>query len=302
MPADLDTMLASLRAEGALRFASWDAALFDAVARGPARALAESLDGRANAEKVLHSYLRLVQEAVGNRLLRRASSSEAGWTSFLERCLVEIVPAKLSEVPAGDQARLLADVWNLGEGLLRGPAWVDRYVTTCASDLQRLTDLQPFLVATLEPVLTPPPPAAWQGLFAVQVLDLRPAQEDFLPGPMRLAAPCVLGVADRRRPDRQVAVLLRHGRQSKLLGPVGARASRPHADIEAGGTPALRQDDYAESGDLPAVAFEDQRVRIGGHEVAVPFLRRAVSHAVARAGFVAACAVDSQQLWVVESR
>ena len=49
------------------------------------------------------------------------------------------------------------------------------------------------------------------------------------------------------------------------------------------------------------MAFHDGRATVGGQEVEVPLLRECHTQAVARAGFVAACAVDSQRFWIVES-
>jgi hypothetical protein len=283
MNAELESLLSAVRLEGSRRFASWDDALFDAVVRGPVRTLCRGISGQPHAGQVLQAYLRLVQEGVGTAVLRQAAPSEQSWNSFLERCLVQLVPEKLPKVPPGEQLPLLVKVWNLGEGLRREPDWVDRYVNACAGSLGELTELEAFLVRTLEPVLIPPYPSTWQGPFAVQVLDLRPLNDGFLPGAVRLAAPTVLCVPDRRLPGVQAGVLLRHGRQSQLLGL----------------TQGLGE--YQEGGKKPGVGFEDRRVTVAGKHVEVPALRRPYHHAVAGAGFVAVAAVDSQRLWILES-
>jgi hypothetical protein len=275
--------LTQLRDDGARRFARWDAAVFDAVARGPAAALAERLDGQPDADTVLNGYLQLVQQGVGLGLLKSAAAGDGGWSSFLERLLVEVVPARLPEVAPARRLPLLVELWNLGEGLLREPAWVDRYVNACAAALPRLDGLQDFLVRTLEPVLTPPPPAAWSGAMKVAVLDLRAVHDDFLPGKLRLAAPTVLCVEDRRRAGLQIGVLLRSGRKSELLGVVYGLGE--YRDVEP----------------VPRVEFADCKAKVGDRAVTVPTLRRCHAFAVARAGFVAACAIDSQRLWVIES-
>jgi hypothetical protein len=283
MPTDLHPLLSPLRDEGARTFAAWDPALFDAVAAGPASALADALDDQPG---VLRGYLRLVLEAIGTGALRRAgapSGPGGGWTTFLERCLLQLVPDLLPAVAPERRLPLLVEAWNLGEGLLREPPWVDRYVGACAARLKDLADLEGFLVRTLEPVLTPSPPSEWKGPLRVSVLDFRPWHEEFLPGELHLAAPTVLGVADRRLPGVQMGVLLRPGGQSEVLG----------LTVGLGG--------YAEEGERPSLVFEDQRVKVAGQEVALPYLRSCARHAVARAGFVAACAVDSQRLWIVES-
>jgi hypothetical protein len=205
------------------------------------------------------------------------------WNCLLGRCLVEVVPALLPRAKADRRLALLADVWNLGEGLRREPAWLDRYVTACAGRLGALDELQSFLVRCLEPVLTSPPPAFWQGPFAITVLDFRPIDDEFLPGEMALAAPTVLRVEDRRRNGVQAGVLLRRDGRSELLGLTDGLG------------------DYADAGERPAVKFADGRLSVAGQRIEVPLLRRLYRHADARAGFVAMSAVDSQRLWIVES-
>jgi hypothetical protein len=278
-----EDVLGRIRDEGPRRFARWDADLFEAVVAGPAAALRAALGGQPDAAACLAAYLRLAQQGIGAGAVRRARAEAGGWASFLERCLVELVPALLPGVPGGQRVPLLVKVWNLGEGLLREPPWLDRYVTARAAALTDLTRLEDFLMRTLDPVLSPAPPSAWRGPFAVAVLDLRPLNDDFLPGALTLAGPTLLQVSDRRLPDLHAAVLLRAGGRSELLGLMSDLGS------------------YAEPEGPPAVELYDGRVLVGGKVVEVPSLRDCHGYAVARAGFVAACAVDSQRLWIVES-
>jgi hypothetical protein len=281
---DLALTLADLRDRGPRSFAGWDAGLFDALADGPAGALALGLGHGPDAAPAVDAYLRLAHEAVGTGLVRQAAPAGAGWTGFLERCLIDLVPRLLPRVPARDRAGLLVKLWNLGEGLSREPAWLDRYAAARAGGLGDLADAEGFLVRTLAPVMAAPPPAAWSGPFAVTVLDLRPVHEGFLPGEVRLAGPAVLKVEDRRLAGLQTGVLLRPGGKSELLG------------LTAG------LGDYAEAaGPAGGVAFADGKATVAGKEVTLPGLRRCHRHAVAASGFVAACAVDSQRLWIVES-
>jgi hypothetical protein len=273
----------AIRGEGPRRFARWDADLFEAVIAGPAVALQAALSRQADEAAVLAAYLQLVQQGIGTGVVARAGTEDGIWTSFLEHCLMERVPALLAAVPAGKRVPLLVKLWNLGEGLLREPPWLDRYVTARAAGLTELARLEEFLVSTLEPVLAPAPPAAWRGPFAVVVLDLRPLHEDFLPGELTLAGPTLLHISDRRLPELHAAVLLRGSGRSELLGLMS------------------RLGDYPEPDGHPDVEFWDGRVTVGGQAVEMPSLRDCHRHAVARAGFVAACAVDSQRLWIVES-
>jgi hypothetical protein len=277
---DVAALAAAVRRDGLQRFAQWNSAVFDALVAGPVRLLAERLQEQPNAEKVLAAYLQLLQQAVGSGILAQADGEG---TNFLRRCLVQLIPELLPAEPPAEQVPLLVKVWNLGEGLHGETEWLGRYVAAWVGDLKRLADVESFLVRTLEPVLTPAPPAAWSGPFAVTVLDLRPVHEEFLPGEVCLAAPGVVCVKDSKRPGVQIGVLLRRERQSRVLGL----------------TQGLRT--HAEDVPLPAVQFDDQRMEIAGHSVPLPLLRRCRHHAVARAGFVAASAVDSQRLWVVET-
>ena len=275
--------LTSLRDEGPRKFSRWDAAVFDAVASGPAVALAERLAGQPNTDAILGGYLRLVQQGVGSGVLKRAEAGPAGWSSFLERLLVEMIPVRLPEIAPERRLKVLVDAWNLGEGLLREPAWVDRYVNACANALPRLDVLEDFLVRTLGPVLTPAPPAAWTGLMKITTIDLRAAHDEFLPGRLHLAAPTVLCIEDRRRAGLQIGVFLRHKQKSEALGIVSGLG------------------EYEEADTLPLVTFTDGKAKIGTRVAEVPTLRKCHAYAVARAGFVVACAVDSQRLWVIES-
>ncbi len=285
MSERLANVLTDLRQEGARRFAAWQPDLFDAVACGPGLTLWQALAEQPDAEAVFRGYLCLVQEAVGTAALRSAAAPPAGtpWSSFLERFLVQLVPDLLANVPSSERLPLLVKGWNLGEGLLGEPEWVDRYVNACAGRLRKLGDLEKFLVEALTPVLTPAPPSSWEGPFAVTVLDLRSAHDDFLPGALSLAAPTVLCVQDRRLPHTQVGVLLRPKRKSELLGLTQGLSG------------------YEDAGPRPAVTIEDGRARVGEHVIALPHLRRCSHSLVARAGFVVASALDSQRLWIVEA-
>jgi hypothetical protein len=275
--------LAAIRDEGPRKFSRWDSLLFDSIATGPAMALAERLANEPNADAVLSGYLRLVQQGVGSGIVKHAVPGPTGWASFLERLVVEMIPARLPEIHPEQRLRALVDAWNLGEGLLREPAWVDRYVNACVTALPQLNKLEDFLIRTLGPALTPAPPATWNSSLKVAVLDLRAAHDDFLPGKLHLAAPTVLCVEDRRRAGMQIGVFLRRGQKSEPLGVVSGLGV------------------YEDSGKLPGVQFEDGRVRVGSKAVDVPSLRRCHAHTIARAGFVAACAPDSQRLWIIES-
>lgn len=279
MNDSLRALADELRADGPRRFSRWDTAAFDAAVSGPVAALAATLGQQA--DTVVSGYLRVVQQAVGHGVLRQVAAGASGWTNALERLLVESVPASLAAVPSTKRLKVLTDVWNLGEGLLREPVWVDRYVTACVPKLGRLDKLESFLVDALGPVLSPPPQAKWTGKHRVDVLDLRPVVDDFLPGEVRLAAPAVLCVTDRRRPTLQVGVLLRPG-GSELLGVVSGLGT------------------YPDPGPLPAVDFTDGKLTVAGRAILVPMVRRRLGLVVSATGFVAVTTPDSQRVWAIE--
>ncbi len=274
-PAARDELTA-LRADGPRRFAGWDAAAFDAAAAGPARELAATLADEPDAAAAVVSYLRLLHQAAGTGVL-----TAGGRGSLLERLLLDVAPQRLKEVPAGRRAAALAEAWNVGEGLSREPAWVGRFAAAACAGLDRLDGVAAAVAHALAPVLRPPPPAAWRGGLRAAVLDLRKVHDPFLPGRVRVAAPAVVCVDDRRG-GPSVGVLLRRGGCEPL-----------------GVLPGLG--DHPEPGPLPAVSFADGRAAVGDRAVDVPGLRRCRAFAVAAAGFVVACADDSQRVWVIES-
>jgi len=283
--ANNEQLTAAVAQDGIRRHARWDAALFAEVARGPGQAVWQAVQGGPQAEPVFAAYLRLVQEALGAGYLRRsAEDAKPRWPNFLTFCLVHLIPQTLAQVPEPARLPTLAQIWNLGEGLLREPAWVDRYVTACAGKLDELSQVEDFLIRTLEPALAPTKPACWEGPFALTVLDARSLDDDFLPGDMHLSAPAVVCLHDRRRADVHLAVFLHHDGQSRFLGVA----------------PCLGQ--YPQQAELPAVKILEHRLHIGAHQVELPFLDSCREHVLAEPGFALVSAVDSQRLWVVESR
>jgi hypothetical protein len=284
-------LVAGVAREGARLHAAWDSGRFDRLCEGPARTLWDRLAARPHGsdEAAFSAYLTLLREAVGSQYLGRAGIAAGdghglvSWACFLEFCLLKLVPEALADEPAEDRVGLLATAWNIGEGLLGEPAWLDRFVVASATELRHVAAIEPFVLRVLEPVLEPSAPATWDGPFGLLVLDTRAAHDPFLPGEMHLAAPAVLCVRDRRDPGIHLNILLRHGARSRVLGL----------------SPPL--DGYAEERPAPEVAFADGRVRIGQHQVDLPLLGEPYRMATAGSGFVVASAPDSQRLWIVES-
>jgi hypothetical protein len=293
----LDEIAGRLAAAGARRHAGWDAGLFRALIDGPAARLGAAVGSRPSAGRVLEAYARLLVEAVGLGYIDRPGlsflSGEVAQMpaslTYLAVLLVRVVPPSFAEgepaVKRGVREQLdqIASMWNIGEGLLAQSAWLNRYLCAASGQVARMDDVEPALERALGPALSAPPPAAFEGPFSTIVLDASALDPAFLPGNMHLAAPAVLCVHDRRRPDLHAAVLLGQGGGSSFLGLFPCLGQGPH---ERG---------------TPEVELLEGGARVGRHEVALPTLNAVHRAAIARAGFLVVAAVDSQRLWVVES-
>ena len=259
----------------------FDAARFHDLVATRARPLWREIRGVASELPVLRSYLRLLVEAVGMGCLQ--PDAGGAMRDFLSDLLANQVPARLAAVAPERRAACLASLWNLGEGLLQEPAWLNRFAIAFAGGAPDLLALPAHLATVLEPVLAPRPPSQWAGPCTLAVLDPRPLADGFLPGEMHLAAPAVVCVHDRRRAGTQLGVLLDHGGRSRFLGAAPCLGATVH------------------EGARPAVAFAPNRLAIGAHQVALGWLRAPLEKLVTATGFVLACAVDSQRLWVVDT-
>lgn len=281
----------AVAADGPARFASWDDQLFQAYARGPISWLAERLKNTPGDRMFFESYVRLVQEAIGagyatqypyeRRMREYLPHFE--WASVLELGLTDLIPLELSALAEERRAALLADIWNLGEGLRHQPRWLDRYVAARLDGLDRLDECPDRVADAINEVLGPAEPSSWAGPFSVSVVSTRSLVDDFLPGDLHLLAPAVACVHDRRREDIRLQIVFRRGGASMLSGPY------------------LCISEYDEWGELPDVTFAHNRVRIAERHVDLPFLSHVQSSVVAVSGYLIATAVDSQRLWIVES-
>jgi hypothetical protein len=276
-------LIEKFRRDNPRRHAAWNAALFDELVHGPGEilwiALNTSLREPEDALHVFESWLNLIQEGISLGYLRQAGGGQP--SNLLELCLIERIPHEAGPQSKQAYLRHLAVAWNLGEGLAQQPAWINRYVLSRVSELRELNGLEEFLVRVLKPVLAPRAPSTWKGEFRHTVLNPRDVDEDFLPGEMRLIAPVVAAVQDRRRPIT-LGVLLEEQGQSRFLGSLTGF-----------------EGDYSE-GAAPAVALQANGAKVGGRRASLPLLTAPYGWLAARTGFVVASAVDSQRLWVLE--
>ena len=80
MTNDLAMTIEELGRAGARRFVDWDAAVFAASVVGPAATLLAALEGQPSGPAVTEEYLRLLQEGIGTRLIRRTSPGPDSYT------------------------------------------------------------------------------------------------------------------------------------------------------------------------------------------------------------------------------
>jgi hypothetical protein len=278
MDAAITDYLRQLGEDGPRRHANWDGPRFDAYCGTLLPELCERLSPACG--PTLASFAMLIEQGIGEGYLR--SPPEVAPANLLEFCLRVWLPDALPQTPPAERRPLLARVWNLCEGLLREPAWVNAYLMARVGEFRKDRAPEAFLVDALRPLLEPVRSARWEGPFRVTLLSLRPADDAFLPGEMQLAAPAVLVVTDRRRPARLGIHLRREGR-STILGPFAA--AEPFPDEPPGVN----------------VAWGGNTARVGSEKLSLPALERPFRWTAVRAGFLVVSAPDSQKLWIAES-
>jgi hypothetical protein len=271
---DVLPLIERLERKGATQFANWNPSLFRDYCQAllPGGAITEPAVAAAVAE--------LLCEGVGRGYL--AASLQAGPTNLMEFCFRNWLTTRLAGMANDRRLPFLADTWNLLEGVLSEPRWVNAYVMARVRDLHGEPGLASFLGRVLRPLLEPAARANWAGPFRVTTLSLRACDEEILPGDMHLVAPTVLAVRDRRR-DLACGVVLRKEGRSEPAG-IFAETS-PYAG-QAPATPPRWQGEW--------MAFGEERVQL-------PFLGEPFRWLQVDAGFVVASAVNSQKLWIVES-
>ncbi len=271
--------LRRLGEEGPRRFSGWNAPLYDAYRGTILPELWKRLP--PNSERTFAGLTALVQSGIGEGYLKGGPGVAP--RNFLEFCLRDWLPDVLARLPAEKHLPLLARVWNLGEGLLREPEWVNDYVMSRIGELRGDRMPEEILGDILRPLMEAAPEALWVSPYRVTLLSLRHADDEFLPGEMQLVAPTVLVVADRRRPVRLGIHLRREGR-SVVLGSFGPTGTFP-----------------VEPNSVPVEWEEEGNARIGGETVSLPFLTAPFHWTLVGAGYLVANAIDSQKLWIVES-
>ncbi len=289
MTTDLEIIVDHHERDGLRRFSRWDGDAFRAIVFGPGKRLAQHIDGSPGAEQVFLAWLRLVAEAIGLGYVRPGlvvSDNKLAFApeNLLEFFLLDLIPEKIASSPANTRVALLAKAWNLGEGLLGEPSWLNVCVASAMANVGSLVDIEGRLLRILDTALAPRARSSFQGPYAVRTIDMRDVDGAFLPGRMHFAQPALVCVHDRKRPTLSAGVLL--GAKS---APSLAFRSR-----------CLAEKTVADQG-LPTVSLTRAGLTVG--DTRVPLPHWTLGHAVvtSRAGLVVASALDSQRLWIVES-
>jgi len=284
---ELRQLVRETQETAAARYARWDATLFDWVARRGAWPLSRGLKDSPDHTAVLRSYLDLAREALVCGYITRGVQQEDGSprvpTNLVELLWLQTLPRQLGAVAPADRLRVLAECWNLAEGLLTQPLWLNAVVTSAVAANPSLPNLRAMVSACLEETLTASKQAGFTGPFSVEILNTPEHEVEFLPGEMHLAAPSVVCVHDRLRTDLCLGVALRPGGTHRILGPMGCLGE---AVVEDG---------------APTGRAVDGRVVFSKAEAPLTGLREPHRAVLSPIGFFVASAVDSQRLWVVES-
>lgn len=260
--------------------ATWDGALFQKLCQTLVKALSMSLKNPDR--RAIQSYVSMLEEAQICAYLTSWEPYGHSPKTSLEYALTLLVPQALGAVKPKRRCPLLVKIWNIGEGLLREPPWLDQYVLSRLPQLEKLESFESFVTDLLEPVLKPIAKSDWRGPFQVTRVNTRGVDSEFLPGAMRLAGPSVLLVKDRER-DAQLTLLLRKNGESQVL--------------RAGAVSPI----YVEDFERPKLQFRLGTLSIGSQLVELPHLAETEEEFVTESGFVVLSAADSQSLWVVES-
>lgn len=232
-----------LEASARGRFVRWDPGVWREVREGPAQVLGHTLRGetRTEAEALLRDYLRLAAEAIGLGYLYPAS---AGRPNFFTLAWTDLVPRLLPSVPHSERARVLAQLWNLGENLESAPPWVQRLFCRVVSRLDSLVELESTLRSTAAAAMEPPTTPLGADAKMHQV-DLSREDARFLPGAIHFLAPTVVCVHDRHRPavaGREAATQgVWLSEAPVLLGPMGCTET---PDVALPELPLLPKDEW----------------------------------------------------------
>jgi hypothetical protein len=266
--------------KGRTLFSKWDMSLFQDYCRATLPRLMGPSPASETGQPVATAFAELLCEGIGRGYL--GTSLHADPANLMEFCLRDWLLRRLSDGTTEHRMQLLADCWNMLEGLLREPRWVNSYVMARVRELEKENDLQSFLARVLGPLFEPAISSNWSGPFRVTTLSLRKGDEEFLPGDMHVVAPNILAVRDRRH-SLSLGIILRKQDQSELAGIFADTA--PYPEPQSAVTPH----------------WKGEWLSFGNERIQLQFLAEPFRWIQLSAGFVVASAMNSQKLWIVES-
>ena len=274
--------LRQLGEAGPRLYSRWSDRAWRLVCEGPGLLLWDAIAGSPGAEQTLEDYLLLAREAVGLQYVTANEPSDLTpglARSFLAEALCDAAPRLLGAVEPKRRAPALIALWNAGEKLNAKPVWLNRYLAARMRELTDLATFEAFLVRVISEGIDEGPASPWEGPYTETAVDTALADPWFLPGIMHLATPAIVCCHDRRRDDRQVALLLR---RTSAGGPVCL-----------GSTPCLDQAGGAIEHKL-SMKQQAAVVQVGGISDPIEIL-------ASRTGFAAIVFALSQRVHVVEA-
>jgi hypothetical protein len=289
-----DQMILAAHMGGARKFARWERGGFEVVVRQVMRPLwGEWVEKRGRSPSVMQGYLSLFIEGFGRGYLGERVDYGVYWEWKREprKCpgvlaygLMFGLPKWLLAEGVGEEkaAALMAEIWNVGEGL-RGMPWLDRCGVSvlCREGGGGWEGFKRGLVGLLGGTEG----VRWRGPWGVHCLDLGEWDRRFLPGELFVAGHRLLGVVDVEERGRCLGVLLEEGTGRGEV--VGWLERKVYQQVKAVQVKAV---------------WGEREVMVGGEGVALGAfgeLRHGVVHPF---GVLAAIAKDSQRLWLVGAR
>ena len=285
MQDSIQKLIAEMQSDGPQKFSQWNAETFDSFIEGPLKDVIQRMEWKDKKTPDWNStenFLRLIYEGVGLGILHHVEH-DAPASNFLSFYISHYVPYQLTQLDRADRTEFLQLVWNIGEGMAKEPQWLNQFVIAKTDWSVEGHNLADHITKILEPVLSPPAPATWEGTPQLHQLELKRWLPGFLPGRMYLCSPNVLCIEDRINPPETLGVFLQKGKEPEILGSIG------------------KLPEYVESFDQPSIRANPNSILVNQREVEAKWIQHPREPFCMQSGFVAVTADDSQKLWLVEA-
>lgn len=278
----LESMRNDARDHAARQFSRWDDRFFRRLWYDKFYYVLDDLYHEDHPQ-LCRDYLTLVSEMIGRGYIHDDDSIyDISRQNFLAHAFLNLVAWRFRDLSHSQRQDTLVTLWNLGEGILQSPQWIQEIIRSKCHEFYQLDTIEHQLESLLAPAMSQVEPATWEGPFAVSVLDMREVDETFLPGNMYMVSPTVLCVQERRREGEYIGVFLNKNGQSSFIGSTGDLGS-PYPSTQ------------------PTLHFGDNHVEIDEQHVPLTHFGTCQHHTCSEAGFLVANTRNSQRLWIVES-